>query len=157
MSQRIFTKWVACSCMILFLSGCVVKEAAKKVMGTSTATLQARRAEGPSKTFYCSYQECFEAIVALGRQKDPVKPWVHKEEPDNGVFDIFMSNLYANPPYIILMGVEGSVDTTEVGVFLERTSHETIRVDVTSLSTSAKTTAAEIIFKQLENNFKSAE
>lgn len=139
------------------LGGCVVKEAVKKVAGTSTSTLQERRAEGLSQTFYCTYQDCYNAIMALGRRKDSVKPWIHDESPDPGVFTIFMSDLYANPPYIILMGVEGSVDTTEVGVFLERMTEDTIRVDVASLASGAKRTAAQIIFKHLENNFRSAE
>jgi len=142
---------------LIMLSGCAVKEAAKKVIGNSTQTLQARRAEGVSKTFFCGYQDCYEAVMALGRRRESVKPWIHNDEPDNGLFDIFMSDLYANPPYIIVMGVEGSVDTTEVGVFFERVTHETIRIDISSLSSGAQRSAAEIIFKHLEKNFKSEE
>ena len=139
------------------LSGCAVKDAVKKVAGTSTSTLQENRAQGLSQTFFCTYQDCYNAIIALGRRPDPVKPWIHDDSPDPGVFTIFMSDLYANPPYIILMGIEGSVDTTEVGVFLERLTDDTIRVDVSSLASGAKRTAAQIIFKHLENNFRSAE
>src|SRR5262245_44640287 len=98
---------------VILLTGCTVKETARKIIGTSTKTLAARRQEGPSKTYYCSYQDCFDAIMALGRRKDSAKPWIRNDEPDPGVFNIFMSDLYANPPYIILMGVEGNIDTTE--------------------------------------------
>ncbi|HLF17994.1 MAG TPA: hypothetical protein VI749_03755 [Candidatus Omnitrophota bacterium] len=144
--------------LMMPLQGCSVKEAAKRIVGTSTQTLQDKASQdGISKAFHCSYEDCFEAIMRLGRYKPSAKPWVKPPEIDEGVFDIFMSDLYASPPYIIVMGVEGSVNTTEVGIFFTRTSLETIRVDVSSLASTAKRTVARIVFEELGTKFQVAE
>lgn len=51
------------------------------------------------------------------------------------------------------MGIPGSVNTTEVGVFFTPRANAGTLVEVTSLSTHAKT-AAEIVFEQLGKEFK---
>ena len=144
--------------LLTSIQGCAVKETAKKIIGSSTQTLQEEAAKDPiTKTFYCSYQDCFETIMRLGRYQPSAKPWEKPPEIDEGIFNVFMSDLYANPPYIIVMGVEGNVDTTEVGIFFTRTTLETIRVDVSSLASTAKRTVAKIVFEELGTKFQIAE
>lgn len=139
-------------------SGCTLREAAKKVIGHSTQTLEEEsRANAISRTFVCSYQDCFNAILSMAREKESNIPWERLPYPNTGDFDVFMSDLYSNPPYIIVIGIEGNINTTEVGIFLNRTTRETIRVDVSSLSTTAKQKVADLVFQRLVLEFQQAE
>ena len=52
--------------------------------------------------------------------------------------------------YIILMGIPGYVNTTEVGVFLVEVSGHETRVELSSLSTNAKRAVAKTLFKGLD-------
>jgi hypothetical protein len=67
------------------------------------------------------------------------------------VLDLFLQDKAKR--HIIVMGVPTSIDTTEVGVFFEPTGAGETRVEISSLSTNAKTRAAEIIFAELEKSF----
>jgi len=137
------------------VNGCAMREAAKKVIGTSTQTLEEEsRINAVSRTFRCSYKDCFDAIMTMARAKESNKPWEHVPEPNTGEFDVIMSDLYSNPPHIIVVGVKGNIDTTEVGIFLNRTSREAIRVDVSSLSSIAKQKIADLIFQRLSLEFE---
>ena len=55
--------------------------------------------------------------------------------------------------HIVVMGVPTSIDTTEVGIFFEPAGDGLTRVEISSLSTNAKTRAAELIFPELEKFF----
>jgi hypothetical protein len=141
-----------------FLMGCAIKEAAKKVMGTSTQTLsEEARTNGLSRSFHCSYQDCFDAVLSMAREPQSVKPWKKIEEPNIGSFDVLMSDIYSNPPYVVVIGVTGNIDTTEVGIFFIRTDLDTIRVSVSSLSSTAKRTISDLVFTQLAQRFNEAE
>ena len=52
--------------------------------------------------------------------------------------------------YIILMGVPGYVDTTEVGIFFVEISDNEVRIELSSLSTNAKRAVAKTLFKGLD-------
>ena len=51
------------------------------------------------------------------------------------------------------MGIKGNVDTTEVGIFFTQSNHTTVKLDVSSLSSSAKRKVAEAVFKELDQRF----
>jgi len=57
---------------------------------------------------------------------------------------------------MVLIGVPGSVDSTEVGVFFDPSQEGQIKIDVSSLSSVAKVTAAELIFTELNKKFQTA-
>jgi len=142
--------------ILSFINGCgLAKETAKTVIGSSTRALEQARSDAISKTYYCSYSDCFNAALGLGRKEISAKPWIAKStDPDNGVFDVMMQDLYAKPPYIVVIGITGNVDTTEVGIFFKRVTQDTIRIDITSLSSIAKRKVAQWVFESLDKNFK---
>ena len=142
----------------LMVSACAIKEAAKKVVGNSTQTLKEQsQSNALSQSFFCSYQACFDAVMSMARDNESSIPWKKTDQPNEGFFHIFMNDLYANPPHIIVMGIQGNIDTTEVGIFFVRTSRETIRVDISSLSSIAKRKVADAVFSQLSQKFKTVE
>jgi len=55
--------------------------------------------------------------------------------------------------HIVVIGIEGNVDTTEVGIFFSRLRNNVFEIDVSSLSSSAKIRAAQIVFGELDQRF----
>lgn len=154
-------------------AGCAsVQETSKVIWGSSTRALEDARPSAAKKTFSCSYDECFDAVllyaeqgteVILGspeateradyRTSDPnvtapeARPVVKRKN-----FDIFIKDRVNQR--IVLMGVPGAVDTTEVGVFFTEVDGKGTRLEITSLSTAAKVKAAEMVFPELGKMFK---
>ena len=160
---------LACSA-ICFLAGC---ETTKKILGTSTQALEEARADGLSETFSCSFDECYEVVLGLQRtekgayamdgsnellDQDAIrkKPKVSIEKDaaveDAGVFDIFRQDRVRG--IIVVMGIEGNVDTTEVGIFFTREAAAQTNVEISSLSSTAKRKMAESVFGKLRETFK---
>ena len=55
--------------------------------------------------------------------------------------------------YMVIMGVKGSVNTTEVGIFFVEINDRQTRVEISSLSTNAKRLASKAIFHGLDIAF----
>ena len=55
--------------------------------------------------------------------------------------------------YLVLMGIKGSVNTTEVGVFFVEVNDTQTRVEIASLSTNAKRLVAKSLFHGLDVSF----
>jgi len=130
-------KKVLMAIMIFSLTGCVVidggKETLKTMWGSSTKQLEAARANAIVKTYYYPYWEVVKGARDSMLKKDYV---IFKEDEIRG--------------YIVLMGIKGSVNTTEVAVFfVEENDHQT-RVEIASLSTNAKRIVAKNIFYDLD-------
>lgn len=70
---------------------------------------------------------------------------------EDGFFNIFQHDRIKG--VIVVMGVPGNVDTTEVGLFLTVLSSNSVKIEVTSKSTSAKKKVAEVVFKELASRF----
>ena len=51
------------------------------------------------------------------------------------------------------MGIAGNVETTEVGIFFSQPSLTTVKLEVSSLSSSAKRLVAQVIFDELDLRF----
>lgn len=162
------------------LSGCgSVQETAKVVWGSSTKALEEARANAAVKTFNCSYAQCFDAVLSYvnAESKEPVdltapvtsalvkpvsetdaqySPTKNFNAPDALASKKKNFSLFIKDPikrHIVLMGVPGVVDTTEVGIFFTPQEGGT-RIEVSSLSTAAKLAAADILFAELGKTFK---
>jgi len=55
--------------------------------------------------------------------------------------------------FMVVMGVKGCVNTTEIGVFFDELSDNQTRIEVTSLSTNAKRKVAKGLFHGLDIAF----
>jgi hypothetical protein len=126
--------------IILSVGGCEhVTEPVKTLWGSSTRALEEARAEALSEVYSCKLEDCFEAVVNIAREEEMV---------------IFINDRVKK--HIVLMGVKGSVDTTEVGVFFSRREDQKIKVEVSSLSRNAKRTVAGTIFPALRKIYPDA-
>lgn len=128
--------------LLITLSGC---EVARTIIGTSTRKLEYALPEAISRTFVCEYEDCYSAILALDRNN------VEREAKTDKYFDVFMKDRIKGQ--IVVMGVPGQVDTTEVGIFLTAEGPGAVRVDVTSLATQAKEKVADAVFTELATVF----
>ncbi len=157
--------------LILFAAGCAqVQEFPKIMWGSSTRALEEARVDALRKTYTCSFDECYEAVLQLDRQvsvagKVDVEHKMVTNEPkpvedkavvvDTGFFDVFLKDRVKG--VVVVMGIVGNVDTTEIGIFFTRTSTDTTTIEISSLSSSAKRKVAEAVFKKLEEKFKPVE
>lgn len=119
-------------------------EGAKKILGTSTQALEEARVDSLSQTFACDYYACYESILALKRIKK-------EDGTEEGFFDILMQSRPKG--YIVVIGIKGNVDTTEVGIFLVRVGVDKIRIEISSLASTAKQRVAEEVFEKLSQQF----
>lgn len=148
---------------LLFLStviGCSsVKETAKVLWGSSTKALEEAREEAVSKVLNCPYEDCYEAVLKIFRKEKEVS-----EDSTPGAVTSLLENaelipsatqpfhIFLNDPIkgvIVVMGIPGNVDTTEVGIFLTKLNNRVTRIEIASLSTSAKMKVADIVFNAL--------
>ncbi|MFT5388207.1 MAG: hypothetical protein ACI9F2_000573 [Lysobacterales bacterium] len=130
-----------------FLISCApIIESVKVVLGTSTKALEDARITAIAKTYKCGIDDCYDAVVAMARV-DGLGRVINKE----GYFNIFQQDPIDG--IIVVMGVEGSVDTTEVGIFFTILDNRDIHIEVTSLSSSAKRKVAQYIFTELNTRF----
>lgn len=126
----------------IIISSCAwVQDFPRTAWGSSIRVLSAKRSEAASDVFLCDREKCFDFVVGLTR------PFGSKEEGDSGKVILFAKDPKKN--YLIVMGVPGNVDTTEVGVFFDQLPDQQTRIEISSLSLRAKDAAAEMIFKRI--------
>jgi len=149
--------------MVAFIGCAQTTEIAKTFWGSSTRVLEKARENAITKTYRCSFNDCYEEVLSLAR-KEPVYIKKYNEEgqevdeegkvkePDpDGFFDVFIDN--RTKKHIVVMGIDGNVDTTEVGIFFSTPNLTTVKIEVSSLSSNAKRKVAEAIFKALDLRF----
>ena len=142
MKQARMPKIISGFCVLIFLAGCApIVETCRVIWGSSTRALEESRADALSRDFFCEFSTCFDAVNRLSRDRETPGG----KQPR--IFRPFIVNRAKK--MIVFIGVPGAVDTTEVGVFFGQRPDGIIRVDVASLSTSARTKAAGIIFEHL--------
>ncbi|MBF0523349.1 MAG: hypothetical protein HQL24_09895 [Candidatus Omnitrophica bacterium] len=131
-----------------FVCGCEsLLDAPKVIWGSSVRELEADRAHADKKTYFASFNDCYQTILDLAKidpsAKLPVaKPYeIFSKDPIRGI--------------IVVMGIKGNIDTTEVGIFLTENNDNTLTVEVASSSSSAQEKAAKIVFTELNKRFKS--
>lgn len=117
-------------------AGCShIQEAGKTFWGSSTRALEEARIDAIRKTYKCRYDECFDEVLRVAKEGSL---YIHIADKGR--------------EYIVLMRIPGSIDTTEVGIFFSDLGTKT-RVDISSLSPSAKQIAADIIFSALNERY----
>ena len=127
----------ACSsCASLHQAGDNTVELGKTIWGSSTRALEAARDRAITRTYDKPYWDCVRSAKAVVDQKK----WVmFKKDERKG--------------YMVLMGVKGCVDTTQIGVFFVELSDTKTRVEISSLSSNAKRKVAQGLFHGLDIAF----
>ncbi len=124
---------------IVFISACSPVEIAKTVWGSSTRALEKSRIDAVTKTYDKSYWETLRATIDVIAKQG----WtVFKKDEVQG--------------YVVLVGIPGSVDTTEVGVFVVELSPTQARIEIASLSTTAKRMVSKRLFHGVDVAFNLA-
>ena len=78
-----------------------------------------------------------------------------KINEESGHFDVFINNRTKHE--IVVMGVPGAVDTTEVGIFFTQPGPQKVQIEISSLSSGAKRAIADIIFGSLDSKFSAVD
>ena len=119
----------------LILSGCSPVETAKVIWGSSTRALEEARADALREEFPLNYDDCFREVLQIAE----LQKWeIFIKEKRRGL--------------IVVMGVKGAVNTTEVGIFFDRIGATRTKVEISSLSSSAKHIVSDIIFEELRKS-----
>ena len=120
--------------MTIGLSGCAgLLDAPKTIWGSSTRALEDARSNSLSKTYEKNYWDCFKVAEKVIKEKGFV---VFKKDEVRG--------------YMVIMGIPGSVDTTEVGVFIVELNDYQTHVEISSLSTNAKRFVGKALFHSMD-------
>lgn len=119
---------------ILVFSGCsTLSDAPRNILGFSTKEMEDARGQSVYQSYNCEFSQCFSAVLALMEES---KINVFSRDEERGL--------------IVLMGVPGVVDTTEVGVFFFQVPQQkVVKVEVASRSAPAKRKVARLIFSKL--------
>ena len=137
--------YISLSFLLAIVLGCGgVQECAKTLWGSSTRALEAARADGIRRYARCSYRECFQSVQSfIAREaKTPSQP--------EGL--VMFAESQARR-YIVVMGIPGSIDTTEVGIFFEPVDEDWTIIDISSLSSSAAAMLSEMLLPALEQDY----
>lgn len=129
MKNKLFFVFLA----VCLVTGCArTTEIAKVILGSSTKALEEARTTALSAVYSCGYEECFEEVLKIA---------------ENRKLTVFIKD--RNKSRIVLMGIPGNTNTTEVGVFFLTFGPKETKLEIASLSRSAKEKTADIIFSQL--------
>ena len=110
-------------------------EVGKTLWGSSTRALEQARDNAITKTYDKPYWDCVRSSITFAK-----KHWVvFKKDEIKG--------------YMVVMGVKGCVNTTEIGVFFDELSDTQTRIEISSLSTNAKRKVAKALFHGLDIAF----
>ena len=134
----------------------VVEETVKVIWGSSTRAIENARADALTITYACRYQDCFDYVLSLANNVKEVDIKVDEAENVKSVkvpkyFEVFIKDISRG--MIVVMGVDGHSSTTEVGIFLSMLSPERTKIEVTSLSETAKAQVAQIIWTELDKTY----
>ena len=159
-------------------TGCAqLAETAKKIWGSSIAALEHARVDALRKTYTCSFAECYDAVLSLARTEKEQEAKAKQEEEaqkaaaeegkspapglelgsqqkpvaDDKFFDVFLKD--PRKRHIVVIGIAGNVDTTEVGIFFDEVGPSAVKIEISSLSSTAKRRVAKAVFDTLDKRF----
>ena len=128
---------ICSSCASLNNGASDTLEVGKTVWGSSTRALEQARDKALTKTYDKPYWDCVRSAIDVVDKKNH---WViFKKDEIKG--------------YLVIMGVKGSVNTTEIGIFFDELSDAQTRIEVSSLSTNAKRMVSQALFRGLDIAF----
>ena len=127
---------VCSSCDTLNKAGDNTVEIGKTIWGSSTRALEAARDKAITKTYDKPYWDCVRSAISVVRKNNWV---IFKKDEIKG--------------YMVVMGVKGCVNTTEIGIFFDELSDTQTRIEISSLSTNAKRKVAKGLFHGLDIAF----
>ncbi len=150
-----------CVCVIfifvlLCLGGCAfIQETGKTLWGSSTRALENARKEALVKEFFCPLETCYNMALELTKSRPTEEAEVLAENSpedlslaeEQEIYVLFLENRREH--FFVVMGVPGSVNTTEVGVFFSVVREDRVRVEISSLSSYAKARVAHVVFSYL--------
>jgi hypothetical protein len=126
--------------LALFCSSCAVwddtVEVGKTLWGSSTRALEQARDRAITHNYDKSYWDCVRSAIAVVNKKGWV---IFKKDEIKG--------------YMVVMGVKGCVNTTEIGIFFDELSDTRTRIEISSLSTNAKRLVAKGLFHGMDIAF----
>jgi len=111
-------------------------EVGKTIWGSSTRALENARDRAITKTYDKSYWDSVRSAIAVVGKNHWV---IYAKDEVKG--------------YLVIMGVKGCVDTTEIGIFFDELSDAQTRIEVASLSTNAKRKVSKVLFHGLDIAF----
>lgn len=127
------------SCLLLLASALLLIGAGsgcQTILGTSMADVEKARATADVKTVSAPADTVFQTLLGAA---------------DENKLLVFVKNPAART--LLLMNIPGSIDTTEVGVFVTETKPGESKVEVSSRAPFAKDTASKLLFKALDTRF----
>ena len=128
------TKIIPLLIFVSVVSGCAtIKETAKVFWGSSTKVLEEARINALSNVYQCTYEDCYREVLQISQLEE---------------YKVLIKD--KTKGHIVFINIKGAVDTTEVGVFFEKVKENETQVDISSLSSNAKTIVAGVVFPQLE-------
>ena len=133
MKKHYFTFSLVC---LLFLGCATVSEPFKKTWGSSTKALEEARPRAAVKNFGCGWKECFDKVLEVAKLRN---------------LTVFISD--PKKPLIVLMGIPGSINTTEVGIFFSEPETGKAKLEIVSLSPTAQEATAKLLSKELTKTF----
>ena len=126
-------QYLILSALIIFMGGCArTAELSKVLWGSSTKALEDARVESVSRIYQCGYDDCFNEVLKVAKEEK---------------LEVFIKDKPRSR--IVLMHVPKSTNTTEVGVFFLGFGPQETKLEVASLSYSARDEAAKILFSKL--------
>ena len=125
---------------LLFFSSCALRdntqEVAKTLWGSSTRALEQARDNAITRTYDKPYWDTLRKAKAVVEKNKWI---IFKKDEVKG--------------YMVVMGVKGCVNTTEIGLFFDEVSDKQTQIEVSSLSTNAKRKVAKALFHGLDIAF----
>ncbi len=127
---KVFAVVILC----LALAGCaLVAEVGKTFWGSSIREMEKRRVDAISRTYHKGYWECMEAVLKAIKENHYL---IFQKDEVRG--------------HVVVMGIPGYINTTEVGIFFVEISDNEVRIELSSLSTNAKRAVAKALFVGLD-------
>lgn len=119
---------------VVLLAGCASPmEISKTIWGSSTRSLEKARVNGIVKTYNQPVSRCYDEVL---------------KAVTDAQYTVFIDD--KGKSTIVVMGIKGSVNTTEVGIFFSETEDNRTKIFVSSLSSNAKRIVADKIFPKLD-------
>ncbi len=118
----------------VLLGGCAqTAEFSKTIWGSSTRSLEKARVNALVRNYDQPVSRCYDEVIKASEESK---------------FHVFIDN--KPKATIVLMGIKGAVNTTEVGVFFSELADGKTKVYISSLSSNAKRIVAQKIFNKLD-------